>query len=249
MDGLYIDQFGFEDASKLCYAEGHGHKIPTGPLEGELAMTQAIRAVARPGVAIYTEEWPADIVLPYQDGAFCYSVVWAEERYNAPRLHLPRFVFPDFKSLQLVRYAPFSNGDYHLAQFAFFNGEGLWLQGMADSSYDGPSLAFLKKALGLENKYAEAFRDMAPVPLFPTLIAGVWANRFESATEVVFTLYNANPATVRGPLLAVEASLGEAFDAWRELPAASLVQEDKLVISAELEPLSVGCLVLKKPAD
>jgi len=245
VNGLYIDEFGFADLGKVCYSKHHDHHVPEAPLGGELKMTRAIRKRMLPSVALYTEDWPVDLAMPLQDGAFSYAVMWANRATNPAGLHLVRFVFPDFKGIQLIQYGGFSNGKWKLAPKVFFNGEGIWLEGWATSAYDEPALAFLKHAFKVQHKYAEAFRSPAVTPLVPTLQPGLYANRFEAQDYTLWTLYNAAPYTLSGPLLKVQASGGRWVDAWQEHPARTvrLPGEDSVVVYGSVAPFNVDCLV------
>ena len=62
VDGMYIDEFGFADASKDCWSREHGHEVPSFPAQGEREATRMIRQRTA-GVAIYTEETPVDVTI------------------------------------------------------------------------------------------------------------------------------------------------------------------------------------------
>jgi hypothetical protein len=148
----------------------------------------------------------------------------------------------------------------------FFSGEGIWLEGIADEWFTPETRATIARCHAILAQYADAFITDRPTPLIPTLMGNVYANEFPvyggrdagvgttdpakaaaaaaSGAKRVWTLYNANPRTVRGPVLRVEHYPGTRYlDAWNDRPAQVQIVGDEAEISLELGPKDVGCVV------
>lgn len=242
-DGLYTDQYGFINPWKTCWSRDHGHSVPSAPLRGERDTTRAIRAAAPAAIATLTEEVPNDLHAILQDGALAYSVTWADPRLSPHRVHLFRFLFPDFKTFQLVQYNPFTEGAWHLLKYPFFNGEGQWLHGTVPDAYCDDARQFLRAAFRVLNQYEAAFAADDVEPLVPTLWPAVYANRFGSGDARAWTLFNAGYQTYRGPVLRVRHRSGTQYvNALSEQPATAEMDKGYAVLSLELGPRGVGCL-------
>ena len=248
-DGMYIDQYGFTDAGKTCWSREHGHPVPAAPIAGERDTLKAIRAATPPDVATLTEETPNDINSQYQDGALGYSV-WNADADLAPhRIDLFRFAFPSFKVFQLVTYEPYLEGGWHLLKYPFFNGEGYWLAGGTTDTYCEEGHQFLKKAFAILHEYADAFTSDDVEPLVPTLEPTVYANRFRAGRKTVWTLMNGRHRTFRGDVLRVPAIPGTQYrEAFADRQLTPRVENGWAVISLELGPRAVGCVVAR-PAN
>ena len=241
--GMYIDQYGFADTWKTCYSPEHGHRVPAPPLRGELGTLEAIRASTPPTIATLTEEVPCDVNSQHQDGSLGYSVAFSDPDLTPSRFHLIRFLFPSFKVFQLVSYNDFLEGGWQLLKFPFFNGEGVWLQNRHEG-FCPDAHAFLRKAFGILHKYADAFTSRDVEPLAPTLIPTLYANRFRSSRVTVWTLFNAEFHTVRGPVLQVpyrpQARYTEAFSGQR---LRAIRRGSYVVLQLTLPPKGIACIV------
>jgi len=248
-DGMYIDQYGFTDAWKTCWSREHGHPVPAAPIAGERGTLGAIRAATPPEVATLTEETPNDVSSQYQDGALGYSV-WSADAELAPhRVDLFRFAFPSFKVFQLVTYEPYLEGGWHLLKYPFFNGEGYWLAGGTTETYCEDGHQFLKRAFAILHEHADAFTSDDVEPLVPTLEPTVYANRFRAGRKTVWTLMNGRHRTFRGELLRLPATPGLAYwDAFAGRRLSPRIADGRAVISLELGPRAVGCVVAQ-PAN
>jgi hypothetical protein len=242
-DGLYTDQYGFLSTWKTCWSRQHGHPVPNPPLRGERDTTQAIRAAVPAAIATLTEEVPNDLHALHQDGALAYSVTFADARLSPHRVHLFRFLFPDFKTFQLVQYNPFTEGAWHLLKFPFFNGEGYWLHGTVPGGYCEDARLFLRDAFRVLKLYQAAFCAEDVEPLVPTLWPAIYANRFGRGDVRVWTLYNADWRTYRGPVLRIPHRRGTHYrNAFTD--AAETVEESAgfAIVHTELAPRGVGCI-------
>jgi len=162
------------------------------------------------------------------------------------RVDLFRFMFPDFKVLQLVSYNRFTEGGWGLLKWPFFNGEGWWLQG-GPTSYCPEAVQFLRQAFAIQHRYAEAFTSGEVEPLAPTLKPTVYANRFNSPNAVVWTLYNAQYRTYRGDLLRVPYLPGVRYlDAFSGKEIKPRREGYLAIIPVTIGPGAVGCVVAER---
>jgi len=243
-DGMYIDQHGFGNEGKTCYSRKHGHPVPWPPIRGERALGRKIRQAIPPHIVTLTEDTPTDVNSQVQDGALGYSVAFNDPVLAPHRVDLFRFAFPDFKVIQLVSYNSFVRGNWHLLKFPFFNAEAWWLHNPVPVGFGPPAHAFLRKAYRILHAHAATFRTMEPKPLVPTAAPLVYANEFPGNGETVWTLYNAGFRTHRGPVLRVKHVEGATYrDLWNGVALKPQVKGGWAVLSVELGPHDVGCIV------
>lgn len=245
-DGMYVDEFGFCSDWRRCYASDHGHPVPDNMALNEAGLLRGLRAAvdpARSGVVLYSEESPPDVNAPLLDGSFTYSMQRALSTEPEVPLNLYRFVIPSFRTIEiLVCDKPTADWAAGPAR-VFFNGEAIWLEGPAAEWFAPATRAMIRQCHGILKAHEEAFASDEVTPLVPTLAAGICANRFEGPTETVYTLYNARHTSYRGPVLALpEGFAGEVIDAWHGDRPLSLTNG---AVEVELEPLSVGCVVVR----
>lgn len=247
---LYIDEYGSTDGRWICRAKDHGHNGYEIPYAGEVAMLKRIREAVGPDVALYTEYPPAEVSRQYLDGSITYQALWsADQEPLAPHfIDLPRFAFPDFKQFHIIYYVTTRAGNWWLFKFPFFNGEVYRIGVPGLPGMDEPSLAFLQRAVGIQCDHREAFASRNVRPLVPTEIPGVFANQFATAREIVWTLYNANGRSVHKPVLRVRHVEGARYhDAWSDQPLAPELRDGYALVSLDLAPKGVGCLVQRLP--
>jgi len=195
-----------------------------------------------------TEEVPTDVNSQVQDGALAYSVAHADPRLAPHRVDLFRFVFPDFKVFQLVAYNNFIEGGWHRLKFPFFNAEAWWLGNGIPGGFEPAAQAFLRNAFAILHDHREAFRTSTPRPLVPTESPLICANEFPGKSETVWTLFNAGYRTHRGPVLAVKHVRGATYrDLWRNAALEPEIKGDRAILSVEIGPREVGCVVRVRP--
>lgn len=243
-NGMYIDQYGFGNTWKICHSREHSHPVPWGPISGERATTEAIRAAIPDQIANLTEETPNDVNSVHQDGALGYSVWGGDPDLMPHRVDLFRFVFPDFKVFQLTQYDPFTEGDWDLLKFPFFNGEGYWLGGGTEQTYDEEAHQFLRKAFAILNDNEDAFCSEDVEPLVPTLRPTIYANRFSGESKTIWTLFNAEYRTFRGDCLSVRHDPGTRYvNAFTGEAIEPAVEGDIATLRIELGARRVGCII------
>jgi hypothetical protein len=246
-DGMYIDEYGFAGANVDCWSTAHGHGRPGYAVAGEQECTRLIRRsleAAKPGVALYTEESPVDVVSQLQDGSFTYALSTARQTATLVPLNLVRFALPTFKTIEIL-YCDKPTGSWATGvKWVFFNGEAIWLEGPAAEWFEPETREAIRRCHDILRRHRDAFRSDSPTPLLPTLQGGVFANAFPAAGKTVYTLYNSRHRTVRGDLLALPWEEGVSFeDAWHEKPAITRHVRGSAVISGQLGPNDVGCFV------
>ncbi len=243
--GFYIDEFGF--CNRDCFATDHGHPSDWNVLRGEGLLLRSVRKALPDESVVYTENFPPDIHTPLQDGSFDYAISEYQRlahRWMPVPVRLARFAFPDFKVFQIIVCDLPLGTNEEAVQQVFFNGDGYWIQGEPDSWWHEGALKALRKCLAILKKHSEAFVSDDCEPLVPTLIPGVFANRFSRARKTVWTLYNANWRSVSGEVLRIPHRFGATYyDEWNERPIAPRREGDVVYLCTQLGPHSVGCLV------
>jgi hypothetical protein len=247
VDGVYIDQFGFGNVGKDCWSDKHGHPVPSYCVRTEREMTRLIRErveAAKKNVALYTEETPIDLTTPFQDGSFTYAMFSAQRSRTLVPLNMARFAFPDFKTIEILVCDKPTGSWATGVRWVFFNGEALWIEGPPEW-FEPETRAEIRRCYRILREHRDAFTSLEPEPLVPTQMGGVWANRFPVKGKTVYTLYNARHRTVRGAMLRVR-HIGKSvyYDEWRECPATVRRDGEDAVLSTEVGPHGVGCLVV-----
>lgn len=250
-DGMYVDEFGKCMISRTCSSLDHGHPVPMGMCPGEWILSKEIRQALPAKIATYCEFVPADVACQYLDGAYGHVALQNHrEGYGGVAPHfvnLQRFAFPDFKTWELIYYVPLRNGNWFLLKYPFFNGDGYYLTGAELDGYDEHSRAFLARVFKIYHEHAEAFTSTDVEPLVRTGLPGLFANRFSTEKETIWTLHNTNYRTARGALLTVPHVAGaEYFDLWNERPIQATVKGDRATLTVELGPRAVGCVVQRR---
>ncbi len=80
-------------------------------------------------------------------------------------------------------------------------------------------------------------------------MGGVFANAFPALGKTVYTLYNSRHRTVRGPMLRVVQPSGMRcrwYDEWHQRPASVRQEGPATVVSLEIGPQEVGCVVAER---
>ncbi len=247
-DGMYLDEYGFA-AWVDCHSAEHGHAVPGFAVAGERDSTRLVRErieSVKGGVALYSEETPVDVTTQYQDGSFTYALSGVAATRTRVPLNLTRFALPDFKTIEIL-YCDKPTGSWSTGvKWVFFNGEALWLEGPAAEWFEPETRATIRRCHAVLRAHRDAFTSPAPIPLVPTEAGGVWANAFPAPGKTVYTLYNARHSTVRGELLRVPAQPGARLrDEWNGRPALFRREGGEAIVSLELGPNDVGCLVVE----
>jgi len=247
VNGMYLDEFGFADAGKDCYDPAHGHPVPGYCVSGERDCTRRVRGAmdtVNPETALYGEETPPDVNSQYQDGSFTYVMRHSLLQSASIPLNLFRFAVPSFKSFQILVCDKPTGTWATGVKWTFFNGDGIWLEGVAGDWFASQTRAAIRKCHALLREHRDAFTSDTPEPLVPTEQSGVYANLFPTPTKRVYTLYNSQPQTVRGNLLRVPRQPGARYlDAWNGKSLTPMPDGADDLLPLELGPMDVGCIV------
>lgn len=241
--GIYLDERGYTIAKRRCWSRNHGHPVPSSLVWGEHEILRKIRQATPAETALITEFTPADINAPLLDATLSYSITRGDPVLSPHRIDLFRFVFPDFKVFQLTSYNRFSQGSWDILKFPFFNGEGYWFNQSIPDGFEPNAQQFLRKALRILTDHAETFRSENPEPLVPTCNPLVYANAFPTTKETVWTLFNADYRTYRGPVLELDRVDGVVYrDLWNGVDLKTEVRGNRTLVSLTIGPRYVGCV-------
>ncbi|MEW6358215.1 MAG: DUF6259 domain-containing protein [Planctomycetota bacterium] len=246
VNGMYLDQFGFARAQRDCWSAEHGHPVPGYSVVGERDCTKMVRERidgVKQGVALYSEETPCDLASIYQDGSFTYTMRHAYSTDTMVPLNVFRFAVPQFKTIEILVCDRPTGSWAEGVKWIFFNGEAMWIEGKPEW-FSEDTRAAIRKCYGILSKHKDAFTSLDPMPLVPTEMGGVFANRFPAGKKVVYTLYNSRHRTVRGPALRIarRPNVGY-FDAWNNVKLDPRTDGDDDILSVEIGPRDVGCIV------
>lgn len=247
-NGFYIDQLGFS-YQYPCHDPTHGHALPSNQPRDEMLMLKAIRGAFPDDRVLYTEEAPVDVTTQYQDASFTYALMHSRHERCPSRVNLSRFAFPGFKRFHILRGDGPIGDDVEGVGLAFYNGDGLWLVGPSDNTkwYSDRVLATIRKTRALREQYLDAFTSDDVTPLVPTLAQSVYANRFASDKQTVWTLYNASDKKHSGGIIRVKHIPGAVYyDAWNQTVLLPEVHNGYALLSIDLGPKGIGCIVRSK---
>lgn len=248
--GYYLDVWG--SGAEDCYATNHDHPPDWRTLPGEMETIKAIRLKLPPDRVVYTEHTSVDVQAVNQDGGLNYSMCNYEGNYHGFPLgeHLPvpvrlgRFIFPDFKVFQFG-ICSFPNTCEETYKLIFFNGDAFFLWGDS-SNWFAETLKPIQRSIKVLKEHEDAFSGDDCQPLVPTLVKGVFANRFSGKKETAWTVYNANFRSVSGEIIAVPHIKGaKYFDAWNGVELKPRISEKTAYIKLTIGPHDVGCIVRK----
>jgi len=248
VNGMYLDEFGFAGSYVDCWSDRHGHGRPAYAVMGERDCTKLVREqieAARKDVALYTEETPVDVTSQYQDGSFTYCMLTSARTTTRAPLNAFRFAVPTFKTIEILICDKPTLSWATGVKRIFFNGEAIWLEGPAAEWFEPQTREAIRRCHAVLSRHRDAFTTDNPAAMVPTRMGGVFANAFGVPGKTVYTLYNARSRTVRGEVLALPWQEGATYhDAWNDRPAAVRRQGAQALITLELGPNDVGCVVV-----
>ena len=255
VEALYVDVFGYPRNS-ACWADDHGHPVPSDPNKGCLDLLRAIRKAVPEDLVIWSEYPVNDLSMPHIDGFIhYYCLQWHEHfsrwydnlegvKQTAPVAQtICRYAFPEVKTVVFLCGVSNWASDQ---KFPFFNGDGLY--DVSWFLYASPHLDRMRKSLAIQAEYVDCLATMAPEPLVPTERAHVHANRFPGHGRVLWTLYNARYQTVTGTVMAVPHRDGATYrDVWNDAPLTPRIENGKAYLDLTLPPQGLGCIVQTGP--
>ena len=242
--GYYIDEYGFSDDHHWCYNPAHGHPVPVTPVLGERQMLQKVRQKLGPQAALYTEESPTDVNSQFQDGSFTYNISSVPDGLSPTHVNLYRFAYPDFKTIEIITCDHSLGSNVEAVKRILFNGEAIWIEGNPDRWFTKA----VRQQIALNHRVMrdnrQCFTGQYVAALVPTLVSGVYANRFSERPDLVgktcWTVYNTNYRTVSAEVLAVDHAPGAQYlDEMTGKPLPVRVVGKKAYLTLTLAPRDV----------
>ncbi|MCC7493798.1 MAG: hypothetical protein IT204_15690 [Fimbriimonadaceae bacterium] len=245
--GFYIDQYGFSN-HYLCHNPAHGHPVPAVPVLGERQMLQKVRQAVGPDAALYTEESPTDVNSQFQDGSFTYHIAQTAEATNPSGVNLYRFALPSFKTIEIIVCDQPLGSNVEAVKRVLFNGEAIWLEGIADRWFAPETLAYIRTMHRILRANRDCFSSDFARPLVPTRYASVYANRFDqdaTGGTACWTIFNTGFRTLEGEVLELPAVPGARYrELTREQPVTVRQAGERVFVPLRLAPREV--LVLRR---
>lgn len=171
----------------------------------------------RPGVVFCTEVHPAFIssietITGHWDQFF--------DKVTMPHSYILRYLFPENNAPITSRWKVGESKDM-LINRALFNGTGFavwqdifgaWLP------FDDKQKAVLAKWKAQLLSHFDTYFGKDPIPMYPTLQKGLYANRFraDDGKETIYAVYNATNEPITGPILRVKNTT-ECTELWNDL--------------------------------
>jgi len=204
-------------------------------------LQKVVAAVRRenPEACVYTEHAASDYLSQFHDGSTAQQFEWRYPEYedkkalNLYDLVFFRFLFPEFKLYNWGQ--TFEDG----ARTAFFNAVCFERSELANDD----QVYYLARTGKVLRESGDVFATLSPVPLVPTKIDYLYANKFPLREKVIYTLYNKNDYVVEKDLLSVPHRQGThyvelAYD--EEIPYRTIKGE--ALLSCRLAPMEVKAI-------
>ncbi len=254
---MYMDVYSFY-RGHVCWSADHGHRVPTWPNEMIYNLAKRVRDALPADVPVWTEYPFDDVSSQFYDGCIAYyyltlhslfadshGVSEQAPKFSDPARNVYRFALPHIKQFC------FPVGNEHVLncvnrlKFIFFNGEAIF-----DSTwrlFDERTRAMLANGITIQRKYIDCFTSHDIEMHVPTLRRHVYANRFSSGGQNIWTLYNGFYTTVRGPILSIKHKEGARYrDAWNDRELKPRIENGKAIIELQLHPQALGCVVQER---
>lgn len=250
-DGIYLDSIA-QVPPLSCYDPGHNHAMVNQSWNHDVkTLLGKVRDAIKkenPEAVLYTEAAGSDIMMTQLDGAYSYYPDFdavTPNRFNNPKLTpLTHFLFPGTRNWALVDSLIEPAKNYE----AFFNGDAISIQssiGVAHSSVSPhrlippPTDAHLADIM---TRHVDYFSSANSEPMLPSLFKGVYINKFPKEADALYTVFNSNFYTVRGPLIEVDGP-GDYTDEVSGLPAHVVLKDGKYYLSGRVGPKMAACFV------
>ncbi len=248
--GLYMDQVGYARPDAwVCYNPEHDHPTPVGMRVAQAPLVREIRAAinrVNPQVVNYSEFVPTEIMTQWQDGSFTHNHRFEWERPSTLLVNPIYWAVPEVKCFEI--YAGGANNvweNVRLPLRLFWGRETLDLAG-EPTEYAPETAAAIRHIGEVWHRYPEAFATTEPEWLVPTLLRGVYANRFRGDGYEVYALFNDLPHTVEGELIEVAHRAGASYrEAWEDVVLAPEVERDTARITLTIPPKQVRVIVVR----
>jgi len=257
---IYLDVFPLQKGN-ACDCPTHSHETPLWFDRASRTVLSRAREALSQDVAIYSEYPMSDVTSQDIDGNVAYynlplhrhfdklfDVAQPDERAALEAetpMSLYRYVFPQIKQFCFAVGTDHGRGD-SCQKIPFFHGDAEY--GFTWRLKPERIRRITNRGLAIQKAYPDCFLTDTPQPEVRTERRGVHANGFPGQGRMLWTLWNARYQTVRGPLLAVEHVSGARyFDAWNDRPLEPEMRGRQAVLSIEMEPQGLGCIVQIPP--
>jgi len=243
-DGVYLDEGTTDLEGYWCYSPDHGHPVPGVNQAGLMELVKKVRAAVPEGTAVYTEWSPADVFIPYLDGAYQASMHLSDIRVSPGFLQLARFTFPDFRVFTISNAGSMYDGIWEGLKYNLFSGVPLYTLSWG---HDEEAYPLVRKISQILHEHQEGFLTTDPRPFIPTERSEVYCNQFPGAQETVWTLLNGRYDTVAGPVLRVRHVPGARYlDLWNGGKLTPRLESEDAVLEVTLGPRGVGVVAQVK---
>ncbi len=194
---------------------------------------------ARKGVVFEPEGSP-----PVDQLEIC-SLSWAQwlPEVSGPGLLRLKWIEPRHMQHQIRRW----NDDHSdELEAAFFNGSGVmvWENVFGTSvPWSGDDSSTLRTMAPILRAYADNFTSDGWDPFVPTLLDGVYANRWPGERATIYTILNRTGSVVREPFIRIRVRQGErVFDLWRGRELTVAHEAGHAVVDTRLG--RIGCIAV-----
>ena len=241
---IYLDQAG--SGSRICYSKKHTHESPEPHFYGERELTRRIREAVPDDAVICSEAHPEDTRLQFQNGFYQGGILLGFTREISVPMNMTRFAFPDIKCFNNIYGYVLKDNNWEFLKFVLFSGDAYCSARLAHdpkSWVSKESTQVLRKLFRILHENADAFTSLDVEPLIPTLIPGVFVNRFKGDEKVIWTVFNANYRTVKGKLLEIAGKPGSRYvDLWNDAPVNIKTTGKTASLMVEIGPRDVACI-------
>jgi hypothetical protein len=247
---IYIDVFAY-----WSHLKGQNG---TSPRQADLDVLKRLKELLPPDVAIWSEYSVTDFASQYEDGALVYYFLELHETFARPYnrsdradslfsdmpLNAGRYTLPNFKTFGLPAGIEGGNKPGQVDAL-FVNGEGI--QEDTWRIHHSRIRQKLNRAYQLKHDYTDCFNSQNPVPHVDTAAAGIVANCFAGKNRTLWTLYNGQPRTYSGTVLAIPHQPGAKYrDAWNNQELQPTIENGMAKIAITLDPQQPGCVVQER---
>ena len=237
-DGIYLDEGGTDLRNYWCWRDDHPHEVPACSPSGFLELCRKTKSKLPDGVVLYTEHAPADIVIPYLDGAYITAMGRSDADITPGYVHIHRFAFPDFKLLPITSAGSLSHGIWDGLRYSMFNGAAIY--SLSWGHEDG-AFALIRKMNAILRSHEDAFLTERPHMFVPTLAEEVYCNAFPGENETVWTFWNGRFQQFDGQVLVVKHVEGATYyDLWADRELTPRVKDGFAVIGQNLGARNIG---------
>lgn len=180
--------------------------------------------------------------------------------YYPPMLNLNKFIKPEFAIFRVAeQYKERIRREFATS---FFNGYGTELNVFQAGTPDWveEDYRFLGQTTRILRENSSVFLNTHYTPLIPTTRDGIFVNKWQDSTKILYTIFSLIPEGFRGPLFEVQPRKGYHFvDLWNHRELTPVFQGGKWYVEVETEPFhkkylgtnnegAVGCVAEMKEA-